>query len=104
MAFFSFRSAMLLHAPKLKNINIRPDPGPRQKRWEFNQAIDGVQWPPRLKTLQFGQSFDQPLEAVSWPLSLEDLTFGGRCVAYVLEGVGQVNASWDVLWLPCSWR
>jgi len=39
-----------------------------------------VQWPTRLKTLQFGQSFDQQLESVSWPLSLEDLTFGGRFV------------------------
>lgn len=42
------------------------------------QSIDGVQWPPGLKTVVFGQSFDQPIVAVQWPLALEEITFGGR--------------------------
>eukprot|EP00904_Undaria_pinnatifida_P005522 jgi/Undpi1/209/HiC_scaffold_1.g00206.m1 len=42
----------------------------------FNQPVEGVKWPSRLKRLLFGANFKQNIEVADWPDSLEELTFG----------------------------
>ncbi|CAM9352241.1 unnamed protein product [Ectocarpus sp. 8 AP-2014] len=44
----------------------------------FEDGLDGVAWPQRLKTILFlyRSSFNQPIELVQWSASLQEITFG----------------------------
>ncbi|CAN0450569.1 unnamed protein product [Ectocarpus sp. 12 AP-2014] len=42
----------------------------------FNRWVDGLQLPPALQDLTFGQWYDRPIHKVSWPATLRRITFG----------------------------
>ncbi|CAM9880685.1 unnamed protein product [Ectocarpus sp. 12 AP-2014] len=43
----------------------------------FEDGLEGVAWPDRLRTIEFhpDSPFDQPIELVQWPASLQKITF-----------------------------
>ncbi|CAM9664373.1 unnamed protein product, partial [Ectocarpus fasciculatus] len=44
----------------------------------FEDSLEAVAWPGRLKTIRFqlASEFNQPLELVKWPVSLQKISFG----------------------------
>ncbi|CAM9765425.1 unnamed protein product, partial [Ectocarpus sp. 4 AP-2014] len=46
----------------------------------FEDSLEAVAWPRRLKTLEFSRCspFNKPVDLVQWPVSLQRLTFGRR--------------------------
>ena len=45
---------------------------------DFNEPIQGVEWPASLQRLSFGDRFNRPIVGVVWPASLQQLSFGRR--------------------------
>ncbi|CAM9480532.1 unnamed protein product [Ectocarpus sp. 12 AP-2014] len=42
----------------------------------FNRWVNGLQLPPALQDLTFGQWYDRPIHKISWPATLRRITFG----------------------------
>lgn len=45
---------------------------------DFNNSLEGLVWPRRLRRIEFGWSsrFNEPIDEVVWPASLQQLSFG----------------------------
>ena len=44
----------------------------------FNQSLDGIEFPESVIKIVFGRDFNQPIEKVEWPADLRELRFGKR--------------------------
>ncbi|CAM9417233.1 unnamed protein product, partial [Hapterophycus canaliculatus] len=63
--------------------------------YRFNDSVQAVAWPRRLKRLTFGWSFNRPIEGIAWPTSLKELKLG-EAFNQKIEGIQWPAAQHDI--------